>query len=294
MLTLTFLGVGSAFAKRNYQSNALIEAWSADPSKQNAPVDTLLVDFGTTGPLALHALKSEPGFAYLDRDGIINYPAIGSIFVTHVHSDHVGGLEELAGMNVHHFGGVRNRPQYKPRIISARSVLDNLWEHSLSGGLGAAASGLARLEDYFDVLGLGFPGRGGPDRFTMLGRYDFTIIATDHIRVQHKYDWPSCGLIITDRKNGETVFYSGDTRFDPENVGEILTAAKLIFHEVQIEEQPDAVHAQLSDLRTLTEDVRKKMVLYHVGDEWDDPAYDFVADEFTGFAKPRHRYTLFG
>ena len=27
MLTFTFLGVGSAFAKRNYQSNVLVEAW---------------------------------------------------------------------------------------------------------------------------------------------------------------------------------------------------------------------------------------------------------------------------
>ena len=60
MLTLTFLGVGSAFAKRNFQSNALIEAWSTGPSTQPQPDDTLLIDFGGTGPLALHSLKGKP------------------------------------------------------------------------------------------------------------------------------------------------------------------------------------------------------------------------------------------
>ena len=34
MLTLTFLGVGSAFSKRNDHSNALIEAWQRGPDHQ--------------------------------------------------------------------------------------------------------------------------------------------------------------------------------------------------------------------------------------------------------------------
>ena len=57
MLTFTFLGVGNAFAKRNYQSNILVEAWLKGSEAQDAPDDTLLIDFGTTGPLALHELK---------------------------------------------------------------------------------------------------------------------------------------------------------------------------------------------------------------------------------------------
>lgn len=67
MLILTLLGVGSSFAKRNFNSNALIEAWSTGPSAQPEPDDTLLVDFGGTGPLALHSLKITPVFAYLAR-----------------------------------------------------------------------------------------------------------------------------------------------------------------------------------------------------------------------------------
>ena len=58
MLTMTFLGVGGAFAKRNFQSNALIEAWSEGPDRQSRPDDTMLLDFGITGPMALHQLRS--------------------------------------------------------------------------------------------------------------------------------------------------------------------------------------------------------------------------------------------
>jgi hypothetical protein len=63
VLTLTYLGVGSTLAKRKFQSNALIEAWSAGPDKLSQPDDTLQIGFCATGLLALHRLKDEPGLA---------------------------------------------------------------------------------------------------------------------------------------------------------------------------------------------------------------------------------------
>ena len=70
MLTLTFLGVGSAFAKRNLNSNCLFEFWEKPwqgDIPAHPPDDTLLVDFGVTGPMALYQLKDKPGFEYLER-----------------------------------------------------------------------------------------------------------------------------------------------------------------------------------------------------------------------------------
>ena len=294
MLTLTFLGVGSAFAKRNFQSNALIEAWSASPDRQKAPDDTLLVDFGTTGPLALNELKGKPGFFYLDHRGVTNYPAIHRIFITHLHSDHIGGLEELVGMNMHCFTDTGSKRGFRPQLIGAPEILASLWEHSLRGGLGIVARRPAALADYFDVLAIHPPGRGEPDRLTLLDLYTFTLFPTDHIRLTGKYDWPSFGLLVTDRQRGDSVCYSGDARFDPQGVGELMAAANLNFHEVQLENQVEPVHATLSQLRTLPEDVRKKTILYHYGDRWDDDAHSFVADEFAGFAQPHQRYVLFG
>ena len=293
MLTLTFLGVGSAFAKRNYQSNALVEAWVKGPEAQAEPDDTLLIDFGTIGPLALHMLKQQPGFGYLDLDGTINYPAIKRVFITHQHSDHIGGLEELATMNTYRFRNPDTNEGYKPELISSIDVLINLWDHSLKGGLSAFRNRYAMLQDYFNVLALRPAERGGPDTFTLLDRYTFSAFPTDHIQVQRKYDWPSYGLLAQDKKTGETALYSGDTRFDVEGMGGLIASASIIFHEVLLEEEPTPVHAPVSELCKLDPAIRARMHLYHYGDNWDAPEFAFVDDEFAGFAVPYHRYTLF-
>ncbi|MDO8631076.1 MAG: MBL fold metallo-hydrolase [Phycisphaerales bacterium] len=290
MLTLTFLGVGSAFAKRNFQSNALIEAWSAGPDKQRQPDDTLLIDFGATGPLTLHRLRGEPGFSYLDRGGAIRYSAIRRVFITHLHGDHIAGLEELA--SVSRFAGGDGKP-FRPQLISSQEILSNLWDQSLRGGLGTLPGRPAAMEDYFSPCALYASGQGDPDRVTMLDRYEVSMAPTDHIRVQRKHDWPSFGVVLRDVSSGDTAFYSGDTRFDPAGLGELMTRARINFHEVQLADQPDPVHTLLSELRTLPATIRKKTILYHYDDNWDDPAFRFVADEFAGFATPHRRYELF-
>jgi arabinogalactan endo-1,4-beta-galactosidase len=40
-------------------------------------------------------------------------------------------------------------------------------------------------------------------------------------------------------------------------------------------------------------EVKNKTVLYHYGDNWDDPAFQQIPTEFAGWAKPQERYILF-
>ncbi|MFQ5490973.1 MAG: MBL fold metallo-hydrolase [Phycisphaerae bacterium] len=292
MLTLTFLGVGSAFAKRNHQSNVLLEAWSEGPDRQATPDDTLLIDFGCTGPWALHALKDKPGFEYLQRNGQVYYPAIHRIFITHQHADHIGGLEELALMNTFVYRDPETGKGFKPQIISSINILMNLWDHSLKGGLNTIPGRYALLQDYFFILALrmGDPQR---DHFQMLKRYRFEPFPTDHIHIERKYDWPSYGLTISDTRTGDSVFYSGDSRFDYAATADRMQKAKLVFQDVQLFDAPETVHALLSELKTLPADIKKRTLLYHYDDTWDSGPFNTIQEEFAGFAEPQRRYTLF-
>jgi ribonuclease BN (tRNA processing enzyme) len=235
----------------------------------------------------------QPGFTYLQSNGCINYRAIRRIFVTHLHGDHIGGLEELATLNVHSYGPVAPATAMRPDLFASPETLVALWENSLSGALGVIHGRRATLQDYFVVRPVHPPGRGAPDYFELLGRYRFQPVATDHIRIQRPYDWPSYGLRIIDQGSGRTALYSGDTRFDPAGLGSLMADAAMIFHEVQLGECAEPVHALLRELRTLPEAVRRRMILYHFGDEWGEPAYATVPEEFAGFAEPGKRYVVF-
>ena len=73
----------------------------------------------------------------------------------------------------------------------------------------------------------------------------------------------------------------------------MIQSARIVFHEVQLQDDPNPVHALLSELRTLPATVRQRIFLYHYDDAWDESAYAFVSREFAGFAEPQRRYTLF-
>lgn len=291
MLTMTFLGVGSAFAKRNAQSNVLIEVWDKGPDDQAVPDDTLLVDYGTTGPQALYQLMQSPGFEYLSRNGTINYPAIHRVFITHQHADHIGGIEEMALMNAYYYGDRKNGKPHKPQIISSLSILLNLWDHSLKGGLSAMAGRYALLQDYFFILALN-PTEPGKDGFTLLKRYHIRLFPTDHIQIERKYDWPSYGLFIEDTQTDHAVFFTGDTRFDYTAYARMMEQAHICFHDAQLFQEANPVHALISDLRTLPEAIRRKTYLYHYGDDWDSGPFDDVNDTFAGWAMPGRRYRV--
>ncbi len=255
-LDIVFIGTGTAFARQLFQTNLLI-------IKGNSHV---LVDFGMTGPQALTSLGLSP----LD---------IRTILPTHSHADHIGGLEYLTLVNRY-----MAIPAGKPKLqmIVTDEYRPVLWDASLRGGLeyneqNAEGTRLS-FNDFYETF--------TPQLISTEPRSVFTIdFEGIHIELFHTNHIPgeagtakdafiTYGLLIDNR-----VFYSGDTKFDPDLIASYSDRAEVLFHDAS--RTPVQVHAWIENLRTLPEDVRRKMYLAH----YQDDVSDSDAADFAGLAK---------
>ncbi|MUG64731.1 MBL fold metallo-hydrolase [Paenibacillus campinasensis] len=224
-LKLQMLGTGSAFAKKYYNNNALL----LDDDF------TLLIDCGSTAPLALH----EMGRSFNDIDAVL---------ITHIHADHVGGLEELAFMMKMKFK--RRIPLYIGEALAAP-----LWDHTLRGGLYQQGE-ISCLEDIFDVRPLK-PGV----KVDISKGITVELIQTRHIPGKDSYS-----LYLNDR-----IFYSADMVFDPELLNKLVNerGCELILHECQLQ-GPGEVHTTLQELLSLPEHIQQRTYLMHYSDDVQD------------------------
>ncbi len=242
-LRVVFIGVGSAFCKRKRQSNILIIQGDHH----------VLVDCGTQGPLALNDI----GLSVLD---------VRCYLPTHSHADHVGGFEEVMLMNRY---SPDNNGRGLPQLIILRDYQDLLWSKSLSGGAEFCEANQGRtlqITDFFDVL--------RPKTQQIHGRkvwvYQHGPMEIMIMRTRHFPDtavsvdesqW--CSGVFINRR----VWISGDTMFDQEYPQRFAEDAEVMFHDCQLFN--GGVHASYEELMTLPADIRKKMFLYHFGDNWD-------------------------
>ena len=264
-MKLKIMGSGSAFSRCMRSGNRL-PVFNSNFLICNRG-RYLLIDYGRT---------ANEAFDYLD----LNRDEIDSIIVSHLHADHVGGLEELAILNKVKFGR-------RPNIISTDSILEKLWNQTLKGGLGRLfngdKSGAMKLEDYFvpmpakaDAWNV-FPGFEG---------LEIMMVKTRHIEGMESY-----GYLL--RTEGRLVYLSGDTIFDPEKTVLYGREADVIIHDVQLEDSgpdnEDGVHPSLRQLRGLPEAIKKKTYFYHFDVGCELPA---LKGEFAGFTRMGQEFGL--
>ena len=263
-LELFFLGTGSAFTKRQYQTNLLIIKNS----------DHLLIDCGSKCPQAFYEL----GASITDID---NY------LITHSHADHIGGLEEVCLMN-------RYFAKKKANMVIGDHYKKILWEMSLRGGVGFNESGNAgvlNFDDYFNVIKPEpLPEMPRETYSAKVGSIDLKIMRTKHIP-DFSHDWQnsfwSCGVIIDD-----SVFFTSDTRYDEELITgyDKIFDFKAIFHDCQF--FTGGVHASLEELNELPPGIKNKTFLTHYSDDWEAQEENVHKYGFKGLAKPFTYYSF--
>lgn len=245
-MKLTFHGVGGAFCGTDqYNSGAYIED---DEGK------VFLIDCGTDGR---HSL-AEAG---------VTIDKVSSIFITHLHADHVGGLEWLA------FASYFNPKLGKPTLY----IMEDLYEPlkaMTQPGLGSIKEIPASLGTYFDIRII--------SKATTIRWRDMEITPFDNMHTFHDgLRVPSYGLRLVNKKTGKRTLYSGDTvmfsalAMQYEDVDQI-------FHDCETLPFKSGVHAHYSDLRQLNEGVKNIMYFYHYAPVHE---FDHVADGFAGFIK---------
>jgi hydroxyacylglutathione hydrolase len=260
-LSFFFVGVGSAFSKTHFQTNIIV-------TKNE---DHLLIDCGTLCPYALHSYKS-------------NITKIQHFLITHSHADHIGGLEEAALMG-------RYVSKQKPTMIISDEYKKILWNQSLRGGnsYGEISEGkYLNFDDYFSqIKPTLISKKPRPLYQTSCGSIDLKLFRTKHIpdSVQSWHNsFYSLGVLVDER-----ILYPSDTRFDTDMLYWMLEdypTIEYIFHDTQF--YPGGVHAYYEDLKTLPNDIKKKMFLCHYGDNFSQ--YKPEDDGFAGFAKQAHFY----
>lgn len=246
-MRLIFAGSGSAFTigTNNYHSNMILE---------NEHKQRLLIDCGSDARFALHEL----GLKYSD---------IGSVYISHLHADHAGGLEWLG------FSTKFDANCQKPNLYICEKLVDDLWNKVLAGGLSSIQTEIVDLSSFFQVHAI------AENSAFNWHQLKLHLVQTLHVMAGFKI-LPSYGLLFTE--NNIKVFITTDTQFSPNQIKNLYEIADLIFHDCETATQKSQVHAHYDELCTLPEHIKKKMWLYHYS---PGQLPDAIKDGFLGFVQ---------
>lgn len=223
------LGVGDTFSERHHTSALLLTCQGF----------ALAIDCPDVYRGVLRAAAERCGRP-------LSLAGIDHVLITHVHGDHMNGLEGVAFYK-------RFAEQRRVKLVTSAEVRATIWSQRLEASMSALWDGqqFHRLgfDDYFEHIPLPWtePLTVGPFRI--------------HARrtVHHV---PTSALLV--EAAGRTLGYSADTAFDPELIA-FLAPADLIIHETNL----GPAHTPYASLAALPSALRARMRLIHYADTFD-------------------------
>lgn len=255
-LSLFFIGTGSAFSKKYFQTNFLIV-------KGN---EHILVDCGTLCAYALEKVYNTP------------VTSIQNIFVTHPHADHIGSLEEFALTG-------RYVAKRKLNLIINDKFKKILWKQSVKGGLHYSEAGHMKLDDYFNQIKPELIAKKPFEIYeTNIGSINLKIFRSRHITTKAhnlRRSQISYGVLIDNR-----ILFTGDSQFRPEYLEYFQNRypLELIIHDCDVSGYAEGVHASYRQLETLDAATKAKMLLVHYNSSAEKKTPE--NDGFMGFVQP--------
>ncbi len=223
------LGVGDTFSERHHGTSLLL---CCDDFR-------LAIDCPDPYRSVLRDASERSGRALSLSD-------IDHVLITHVHGDHMNGLEGVAFYK--HFVDKK-----RVQLVTSPEVRAEIWDQRLKASMSRLFDGQQHrtrtFDDYFELTELSWtePVQLGP----------FRIRAR---RTVHHV--PTSALFI--EAAGRTLSYSSDTAFDPSLIA-FLEPADLIIHETNL----GPAHTPYASLAALPAELRQRMRLIHYTDSFD-------------------------
>ena len=215
-MKITILGCGNAFSLNNGNNCILLEDETYD-TVLHKKKRKLLIDAGWALPFMLQWNSIGKNVSVKD---------ITDVYISHQHSDHIGGLEYLAFSRYDFINKPQKALSTFPTLIANETLMNQCWETSLKGGMSSIEGVDCNLGTFFNLKPI------QPNEHFQWCDWDCRLVQQIHIMTGSVIT-NTFGLIM--KKNDKTVYFVTDSQFcSPHQLEVFYKEADIIFQDCEL------------------------------------------------------------